>query len=364
MYKVAQLVVAIVVSSLLLACASTEVADDSEGRIYWPKPPVQPRFVYEATLRDEDSLKPLSQTERMRLSLTGYRTKKDIFAKPFGVAAYNGSVVVTDTVQRRGFIFNFWRQKVFAFGVAGSEGALIKPMGVAMDHNQNIYVADVGARQIRVYDSVGMYLRSVGSPDELDRPVGVAVSGDGGKIYIIDAGGIDSSRHRLMIYGADDKAPTVVGRRGTGDGEFNLPTHIALAPDGTVYVLDAGNFRIQAFTSDGEFLRSWGKVGRDFGDLARPRGLAVDGAGDVYVTDTAYRNFQVFSPEGQLLLAVGGEGLEDRPGQFALPAGIAIDEKGYVYVVDQLFMKVDVFRRLSESEAHNIMRDDPEYRQK
>ncbi|HEC18279.1 MAG TPA: hypothetical protein ENI97_02935, partial [Gammaproteobacteria bacterium] len=95
---------------------------------------------------------------------------------------------------------------------------------------------------------------------------------------------------------------------------------------------------------------------------ARPRGLAVDRDGNVYVTDAAYRNFQIFNPQGKLLLSIGDEGLEDKPGQFALPAGIAVDERGLVYVVDQLFMKVDVFRRIPQQEAVEIMATEAAYR--
>jgi DNA-binding beta-propeller fold protein YncE len=83
----------------------------------------------------------------------------------------------------------------------------------------------------------------------------------------------------------------------------------------------------------------------------------VDADGNVYITDAAFRNVQIFTPEGQLLLAIGGEGMADRPGQFALPAGIALDELGYVYIVDQLFGKIDVLRRLSESETSQITHD-------
>ena len=340
---------------LLTACAGSGVKKEEIKRIYWPELPAQPRFVYEATLRNEGSLKPQSTAEKMRFMISGYTENKQVFMKPFGVAAHNGSVAVTDTVLRRGFIFNFWRQKLYTFGVVGTEGILVKPMGVAMDDQQNIYVVDIGQRKVLIYDSMGMYLRSVGDKETFDRPVGLAVTGDGSRIYVIDAGGIDSQRHRLVIYDGDGQQLAIVGKRGGGDGEFNLPTQVAVAPDGTVYVLDGGNFRIQAFTADGAYLRSWGKVGRNFGDLARPRGLAVDRDGNVYVTDAAYRNFQIFNPQGELLLSVGGEGLEDKPGQFALPAGIAVDERGLVYVVDQLFMKIDVFRRLPEQEAKEIM---------
>jgi len=346
---------------ILTACSTSEVKEEG-GRLYWPKPPDPPRYVYEATLRNEESLKPMSAADRMRLSISGYLPEKEVMIKPFGIAARGGSVVVTDTVMRRGLIFNLWRQRLYPFGNVGAEGVLVKPMGVDLDAKLNIYVADVGVRRVQIYDSMGMYLRSVGSREELERPVGVAVTPDGSRIYVIDAGGIDSQRHRLVIYGPDGELQAIIGRRGKAKGEFNLPTDVAVAPDGTVYVLDGGNFRIQAFTPEGVPLRSWGEVGRNFGDLARPRGLTVDGEGKVYVTDAAYRNFQIFTPEGRLLLAVGGEGLADLPGQFALPAGIAVDERGFVYVVDQLFVKIDVFRHVSEREAAEIMAQDEAYR--
>jgi len=346
---------------LLAACTTGGVKEKAE-RLYWPKPPEQPRFVFEASLRSEKSLKPTSAADRLRYRISGYVEKDELFMKPFGVAAHNGSVAVTDTVLRRGFIFNFWRQKVYTFGVVGPEGVLVKPMGVAMDAQQNIYVADTGVGRVMIYDALGMYLRAVGDAEDFDRPVGVAVTADGSRIYVIDAGGIDSQRHRLVIYDGEGRRLAIVGKRGAGEGEFNLPTHVAVAPDGTVYVLDSGNFRIQAFSPDGRFLRSWGKVGRNFGDLARPRGLATDGEGNVYVTDAAFRNFQIFNPRGQLLLSIGEEGLEDKPGQFALPAGIAVDERGFVYVVDQLFLKIDVFRRVPEQEALSIMATEAVFR--
>ena len=38
------------------------------------------------------------------------------------------------------------------------------------------------------------------------------------------------------------------GTAGTGDGQFNWPTGVAVAPDGSVYVADALNNRIQKFS--------------------------------------------------------------------------------------------------------------------
>ena len=254
-----------------------------------------------------------------------------------------------------GYIGNFLFVNVFHNGHVGKKGVLVKPAGVAIGPDSQIYVADVKARQVFVYDAFGMYLKTIGKFGDLDRPVDVAVSKDGKRVYVVDAGGIDSVRHRLVVYDENGKQLFAVGKRGRGEGEFNLPAQVAVAPDGTVYVLDAGNFRIQVFSPDGRFLRMWGEAGRAYGDLARPRGLALDGNGNVYITDAAYRNFQVFNPQGQLLLPIGGEELADKPGQFALPAGIAVDELGHVYIVDQVFAKIDVIRRLSEKERNKII---------
>ena len=155
--------------------------------------------------------------------------------------------------------------------------------------------------------------------------------------------GSDSKKHRVVVYDQNGSRLSVIGKRGMGEGEFNLPTQEAVAPDETLYVLDGGNFRVQVFTPQGKFLRAWGENGRNFGNLARPRGLAVDADGVVYVSDAPFRNVQHFSARGQLLLAIGGEEVRD--------------ELGHVYIVDQPFAKIDVLRRLSEKETARIVAD-------
>jgi sugar lactone lactonase YvrE len=315
-----------------------------------------PRYVFEASLRSGDSIKKISAEDRFRSAVTGeVQPNNRMFVKPLDVTAKGGMVVVTDTFRKMGFIFNLRRQKLYRFGYLGNQGVLKKPLGVAINNNHQILVADVTARKVFVYDPFGVFQREIGSQEELDRPVDVAVSRDGKHIYVLDAGGVGSDRHRVVVYDQQGQQQFVIGQRGTGEGSFNLPTQIAVAPDETIYVLDRGNFRVQAFAPTGDFLRAWGRNGRNFGNLARPRGLAVDRDGYVYITDAAFRNVQVFKPDGQLLLAIGGEGMHDQPGQFALPAGVAVDELNHVYIVDQVFSKVDVLRRLSEQEISQVM---------
>jgi DNA-binding beta-propeller fold protein YncE len=340
----------IAVILLLAGCAGSPTQKSSE-RIYWPKPPNPPRFVYEASLRSQDNVKAETAEDRFRKALMGDSgEQKRILAKPFDVAARSGVVVVSDTAVQLVHIFDLGRRKLYRFG-DGPAGVLKKPLGVALDSQGQIYVADVGEQAVFVYDGVGMFVSRLGGPKVFERPVDVAVSDDGERIYVLDAGGIDSHQHQVVVMDKTGNILQTIGRRGTSEGEFNLPTQIALGSDGRMYVLDAGNFRVQVFSPKGQFERAWGEVGRNFGNLARPRGLAVDSEGNVYVSDAAFRNFQIFNSKGQLLMAIGGEGLLDEPGQYSLPAGMAVDEHNNVYVVDQLFGKVDVIRKLRPEEV-------------
>ncbi len=340
--------------AVLGGCASPPQLSKDQP-IYWPKPPAAPRFVYVTTLVSGESIRRENTEDRFFKALMGAKGEGRVFVKPFGVAAKNGVVVVTDTVLRQGFIFNLRRQKLYPLGRVGKQGLLSKPLGVAIGTEGQIYIADASAKKVIVYDTFGMYLRDIGGFGELDRPVDVAMSPDGKRAYVIDAGGIDSRRHRVVVYSSEGVKLFEFGARGRGAGEFNLPTQVEVAPDGTVYVLDAGNFRLQAFSADGQFQRAWGKVGRNFGDFARPRGLAVDGDGNIYVSDAAFRNVQVFNPKGELLLAIGGKSLVGKPGDLAMPADVAVDELQHIYIVDQVFKKVEVLRRLSEQEMNAIV---------
>jgi DNA-binding beta-propeller fold protein YncE len=333
---------------LLTGCSSSHIKEYKA--IYWPKPPDPPRYVYEGALRNSEDLVAFTGGAKFKSAIIGAQPRGTIaFQKPYDIASGGGRIVVSDTIAHVATIWDVRNKRVYAFGVGGS-GAINKPGGVGMDGRQWIYVADVGDHIVRVYDPLGMFIRRIGAPEDYLRPVDVAASETGERIYVVDSGGIDSTHHQVIVYDAEGRKLKTIGGRGSGPGEFNLPIQAAVAPDGTLYVLDAGNFRVQVFDPQGNYLREWGKVGRNFGDFARPRGIAVDEDGNVYVTDSAFRNFQIFNPAGELLMAIGGEDYDDEPGQYALPAGIAVDEHNNVYVVDQMQGKVEILRKLSPIE--------------
>jgi len=342
------------IGAALAACQSAPPKRIAAGPVLWPVPPELPRYAHEATLRNASSMGEESSGDRLRRVLSGDDSSKASFGKPLAVAAWRGRVYVTDTEGRRIFVFDAPRKRTFQFGTR-LEGELKKPAGIAVDGQGQVYVVDLTARRLVVYDALGLYQRHIDGGRDWVRPTAVAVSKDGSRIYVVDTGGVESQRHRIYAYAADGRALGTIGRRGDGAGEFNLPTDAAVGPDGTLWVLDAGNFRVQALSPDGEPRHRFGSVGNGLGQLARPRGLALDLDGLVYVSDTNFCNVQVFQPSGELLLALGSRSETDAPGHYLLPSKLACDETGRLYVVDQFFHKIEVIRRLSEAEGRRLV---------
>lgn len=356
--KIAQKVILLLVLTLVAAGCTTSSIEKLAPPI-WPTPPDLPRFQYEYTLRSDLDIMDKDNGSTFRDFITGAgNNARILFTKPFDIAARDGRIIISDSAATAVALFLIPERKVLTFGQHG-KGKLEKPLGVAISSNNEYYVADADERRISVYESSGHFKLHIGGPKDFDRPTDVAISPDGNRVFVVDAGGVTSVNHRITAFDAEGKKLFSFGGRGNADGLFNLPTHIAISGDGIVYVLDAGNFRVQAFNMDGEFLRSWGRAGIGFGQFARPRGIAVDNDGNIYVTDAKFGNIQIFNPNGKLLLAIGGKSEKDIVGGYSLIGGITVDETNRVYVVDQRFKKIEIIRRLSEEEGKRLMNPVP-----
>jgi len=338
------------VSSLILAvalggCVSVpESPKTVQETPVFPPPPDEPRFIYERSLYSSADVVPDESASKFKRLVTGEQVEGEGLAKPYGIAVHHGRVYVGDTARHAVLVFDIPEKRFFMIG-EDDPGALSLPLGLDVDRQGDLYVSDGTTKKIMVYNRDGKFLRAIGGPAWFHRPVGIAVDADGHRLYVVDIGGVETEEHRVRVFDAQTgKHLFDFGKRGTGPGEFNLPRDVAIAPDGTVYVVDGGNFRVQKFHPDGTLIGTFGAVGRQGGQFSRPKEAAVDAAGNVYVVDAAFGNFQIFSPQGQLLLAVGGRSDKDGPAKYMLPSGIAVDGDGRVYVVDQYFRKIDVFR--------------------
>jgi sugar lactone lactonase YvrE len=167
------------------------------------------------------------------------------------------------------------------------------------------------------------------------------------------------------------------GGRGTGKGEFDSPTGMAVDPSGNILVADTGNGRIEKFSPNGTFVTSIGqfeapngiaidrvgniyvaeigfkhriqKLGPDGTFIAQwapglygPRRIAIGPDDSVYVVDSGRNRIVKFSPDGQVLATWGSEGSGD--GQFKGFSSVAPDPiNNKVYVADSLNSRIQVF---------------------
>ncbi len=335
--------VLLILAAALSACSPPQKPEPPAPLIF-PAPPDQPRFIFERTLRFNENVVKPGKAERFKRFATGSPIKVRGLIKPFDVAAKQGKVFITDTVQRRLVLFDLING---AYKEIGDErpGELVKPLGVCISSKNEVFVSDITAKHIMVFDLDGNYLRQLGSQTIFERPSDVAVSPDGNTLYVVDIGGVDSRDHRVQVVDANNgKLIKTIGTRGSADNEFNLPIQADVAPDGSLYVVDKGNFKIKHFSANGEFLDSFGQPGRILGSFASPKGIAVDKDQNIYVVDSAFGNVQLFNKDHQLLMFIGSRGHAGAPAKYMLPAGIDVDSEGRIYIVDQFFRKVDIYR--------------------
>ena len=223
---------------------------------------------------------------------------------------------------------------------AADDLALPSPVGLARGAAGEVYVADSKLAQILVIRpgtkvAVRLYLEV-----KLTQPTGIAFDAVSGRLYVVD-----TAEHRIHIFERDGSLAGSIGRRGTGDGEFNYPTYLWRTPQGRLYVTDSLNFRVQAFDERCQFIGKFGHQGDGSGDAARPKGVATDRHGHVYVVDALFHAFQIFDASGRLLLPVGERG--QAHGEFWLPTGIFIDaETETIYIADSYNQRIQVLRYL------------------
>jgi DNA-binding beta-propeller fold protein YncE len=192
------------------------------------------------------------------------------------------------------------------FGSYGQEaGQFVWPTAIALDRNQQIYVADEWLNRISVFSNDGKFVRSwgqAGSADgELNGPAALAIGPDDVMFLV------DSRNHRVQKFTLDGRYLGQFGRFGSAAGEFNLPWGLALDKAGSAYVADWRNDRIQKFTPEGKWLATFGRSGQGSGQFNRPTGVCVDKDGDIYVADWWNDRVQILAPDGRFVAALFGD---------------------------------------------------------
>jgi uncharacterized protein (TIGR03437 family) len=259
------------------------------------------------------------------------------------------------------------------FGVAGFAGELgpapaallNSPMGVAVDSEDHLYIADTGNNRIREVLSNGNIGTFAGNGN-------AGLFGDGGnpldaaihapRAIAFDAHGnlyiADTLDHRVRKIDAHTNTiDTVVGsgQGFGGDGgaavsaRLNLPTALTVDSADNLYIADQGNNRIRKVSADGTIQTVAGTDTAFTGDggpavsalVSSPRGVAVDRSGNLYISEPGENRIRKVTPDGGIATIAGNgnccysnDGGPATNATLNQPWGLALDSTGDVLVAD------------------------------
>jgi DNA-binding beta-propeller fold protein YncE len=306
--------------------------------LMWPEPPLIPRIKAIGILASEADLgKKLTYREMLLKFITGQQPEVARIYQP-------RDVVVSDDAKRV-YASDFGVSAVFVFDLETRKVRTVRaerPFGLALDDQEDLYVAEEEARRIEVFDRAGAKIRTI-THDSLVRPTDITIDRDRKRLYVADAARKSSEDHSVKIFDLGGKFLGTIGD-GKGDcrGCLLFPTYVAVDKTGNVYVCSTLNARVEVFDPRGKYLRTIGGRGTNYGLFDKPKGIAVDSFGNIHVVDSAWSNVQIFNQKGEVLLFYGARG--SYPGLLKNPTGIAIDKDNKIYVADYLNYRIVVYQ--------------------
>ncbi|MCA9151159.1 MAG: hypothetical protein KDA92_17730, partial [Planctomycetales bacterium] len=170
--------------------------------------------------------------------------------------------------------------------------------GIAVDAQDQIWTFNRSTPPIQVYRPDGSFVRSWGA-----ETVGLAhhlkIDHDG-NIWIADIG-----LHIVRKFSPEGKVLKTLGTpgvKGCDEAHFNMPTDMAISRQGDVFVSDGyGNNRIVHFDANGNFVKAWGDLGVAPDQFSLPHAIAMDSLGRLYVADRNNVRVQVYDQQAKLL---------------------------------------------------------------
>jgi len=169
---------------------------------------------------------------------------------------------------------------------------------------------------------------------QFDSPTGIAVDAEGNILVA------DTNNGRIEKFSPTGTFLSFLGTDRIGHGQLEEPNAIAIDHAGNIYVAEVGsNHRVQKLAPDGTFIAEW--KGPDVGFYG-PRRIAIGSDDAIYVVDQGRARIVKFSPDGQVLTVWGGKGNGD--GQFDDHTSVALDPRtNKVYVADPRNKRIQVF---------------------
>ncbi len=181
------------------------------------------------------------------LRIIGGRGAGRLFERPTGIAIdrKEKQLYVVDTLRHRVNVLDLQGRLVRSFGQRGlAKGSFNFPTEIAVRGGELIVVDAMNFR-VQTFSRDGRFLSTFGALGEragaLLRPKGLALDTEG-NIYLADG-----LLEIVQVFSPSGQLLYYFGRSGGGLGEFQLPAGMYIDPRNRIYVADSLNRRVQVF---------------------------------------------------------------------------------------------------------------------
>ena len=231
-----------------------------------------------------------------------------------------------------------WQQN--GLTVAGGNGQgnginqLYYPLGLYVDDEQSVYVADRSNRRIVEWKS-----------GATSGQVVAGGNGEGSGAHELSFATdviVDKENDSLIICDNENKRVVRWPRRNGTSGETIISNidcvGLTMDENGSLYVIDFGKHEVRRYRrgeSQGTVVAGGNGSGNRLDQLSRPQYVFVDRDHSVYVSDCGNHRVMKWT-EGakQGIVVAGGQGEGNGLTQLSYPQGVIVDQLGTVYVAD------------------------------
>jgi DNA-binding beta-propeller fold protein YncE len=241
-------------------------------------------------------------------------------------------------------------------------GMFVWPHGIHIDRDGNVWVTDARAPSadelktfpgeekkgsvVVKFSPEGKVLMTLGTPGlrgnppvALTDPTDVVTDPGNGDVYVSESHTDVSDPNligRISVFDRNGKFLRVIGKAGTGPGEFRTPHALEFDAQGRLVVADRHNHRVQILTKEGKFIR-------EYDDFGRTSGLAIDPNDVIYTADSEStervhpgwrKGIRIGSlKDGKVTTFVPPHETPNAP-DGAMGEGIAIDAAGNIFTAE------------------------------